>query len=384
MIDRFLFRRIAAAAGVVFMILPCSQGLQAQEARFLQQREPSSWQSFPAPPINAGFLFIDGRYVPPPYDIEVAGKSIRINGQEYAEDFFDLSHYELNSDRPMPGMGRMRRGMRRFASIMRTRDHGGRIANSRLDILSEELNDMRLGTIIVLYEGSTPLMLAPTREGHELLQTLCSAASETASSDSDTWMLAPETLPSEEARQNWQRLVSEFQPDSKFLSRAEPLVLNQETVFADNAAGIQANLWRDRISFPLTVFALVVVVLAFGHLLTNAPLAAGESSDPQAGEKARGVIVQSLIFVGLLSAVDLVWTLMAYHSGSMRELNPLGSGLIGDTSQLVLFKVSVTSLAIGLLYWLHQAPLAQRASWWCCLILTLLTARWLTFQSMFL
>ena len=73
-----------------------------------------------------------------------------------------------------------------------------------------------------------------------------------------------------------------------------------------------------------------------------------------------------------------------YQAGSMRELNPLGSGLIADATQLITFKVAVTSLAIALLYWLHQSPLAQRASWWCCLILTLLTARWLTFQSMFM
>jgi hypothetical protein len=95
------------------------------------------------------------------------------------------------------------------------------------------------------------------------------------------------------------------------------------------------------------------------------------------------VVGRSLVLIALLSCIDLVWTLAATGAGAMSELNPLGSRLIGDPAQLVLFKLGVTIAPIAILYVLHRRPVAQIASWWCCLLLTLLTARWVVFQSMF-
>jgi hypothetical protein len=390
MIEHFVFkRRLLASVRVAAMAIAalCGHGLHAQTPRAQELHAQQEWGDGPSfarpnssPPINTGFLFIEGRYIPAPYVIEQDRESIRINGEVLREDEFDLSGYEEDiasrGGWPATGMMRMRRGMRRFGSSMRSRENSVMLP---LQALSMELSNVRMGAVIVLFKQTQPLVLDATREGHELLQALCSVSTDPGESTS-----APATLEAEFARQSWQRLVSEFEPTTEFLERASAIVNDQEAVFAENAAGIQASLWRERISFPLTIFAIVVVVLAFGHLLSNAPQLAGATGEPKSMQHARRVIVQSLVFVGLLSAVDLVWTLMAYQAGSMRELNPLGSGLIGDPSRLVMFKVSVTAAAIGLLYWLHQVPLAQRASWWCCLILTLLTARWLTFQSMFL
>jgi hypothetical protein len=85
-----------------------------------------------------------------------------------------------------------------------------------------------------------------------------------------------------------------------------------------------------------------------------------------------------------LSAVDLAWTVLVSQAGAMRELNPIGSQMIGDPLQLVAFKVLVTTAAVGLLYFCRQIPLARQASWWSCLVLTLVAARWLVFNSMFI
>ena len=144
-----------------------------------------------------------------------------------------------------------------------------------------------------------------------------------------------------------------------------------------------SNLFFDRLSYPLTVVAMVLVVLAFGHLLGNSPNQIAATQDVEQREQSRATILKSLSLIGLLSVIDLVWTLGASQAGAMREMNPLGRSLIEDPTLLIVFKASVTGLAISILYWLHRFPVAQRASWWCCLVLTLLTARWLTFQSMF-
>jgi hypothetical protein len=67
----------------------------------------------------------------------------------------------------------------------------------------------------------------------------------------------------------------------------------------------------------------------------------------------------------------------------MRELNPFGSNFINDPNLLVVFKMGIIALAVGLLFGLRQYRHAQVGAWWACLICTLLTARWLTLNSMF-
>ena len=67
----------------------------------------------------------------------------------------------------------------------------------------------------------------------------------------------------------------------------------------------------------------------------------------------------------------------------MKELNPLGAALIDDPLALIALKAGATFLAITLLFMLRQHRVAQQGAWWGCLICTLLTVRWLTFNSMF-
>jgi len=50
---------------------------------------------------------------------------------------------------------------------------------------------------------------------------------------------------------------------------------------------------------------------------------------------------------------------------------------------LAAFKVSATCLGTGLLWRLKNYHGAQVASWWLCMILTLVTVRWVTVQSLF-
>jgi hypothetical protein len=220
------------------------------------------------------------------------------------------------------------------------------------------------------------MFLAGTREGHDLLTALL-----TPGSDAER---IPAYIETEGDRESWRMLVSRFRATPEFLDRASACVNLNNTAGAVDEDRSSALVWQNRIGFSLTLLAMLVVVLAFGHLLSNGPKQPVDRQDPQALADAKRTIIYSLLLIGLLSAVDLAWTLLAHQTGSMRELNPLGRGLISDPVRLFLFKSTLTAASIGLLYWLHQQPLARLASWWCCLVLTLLTARWLTFQSMFL
>ncbi|WDQ17761.1 DUF5658 family protein [Rhodopirellula sp. P2] len=123
--------------------------------------------------------------------------------------------------------------------------------------------------------------------------------------------------------------------------------------------------------------------LCVGRLMAEASQLFSSSAEPTDTPSASKRFIISLVIIGLMSGIDLAWTLIAHQSGTMRELNPVGGRLIEDTYTLVAFKILVTSISISLLFYLRLQPLARKATWWCCLVLTLLTARWLTFQSLF-
>jgi hypothetical protein len=88
--------------------------------------------------------------------------------------------------------------------------------------------------------------------------------------------------------------------------------------------------------------------------------------------------------IAALSGLDLVWTLLASHAGQMAELNPIGTQLLGNPLHLSLFKITATVASCSLLMFLRRHPRAQLATWWMCLICTVLTFRWLVLHSMFI
>lgn len=138
------------------------------------------------------------------------------------------------------------------------------------------------------------------------------------------------------------------------------------------------------LAYPLTLLGMVLSVIAFGHLLKSLPdHGAMRTNGGVTAEIVRATVV-SLGLVIVLSGLDLVWTLLASQSGQMRELNPLASRLISDPQALIAFKAVATLIACGLLFALRHHGRAQLASWWICLICTMLTFRWLMFNSMFI
>lgn len=315
-----------------------------------------------------GYLFVDGQYIQPPYDIRATDDRVTINGKEFAEDYFHLTNAEQHDatdpKRTGRGMGMNRRG---------ARGQGRRDSRafSPLAKIAYRLSQARMGAIVVLSRQESPFVMYPSRGGHQLLGALAQ--------DADAELEAPVNL-GQQDRATWNRLVSNFEPTDEFLTR----------VITDRQAAEQASLDVDRttaanqmvaqISYPLTVFAMIVIAFGVGHLLSNQPLDDAQSGDPTTSKKA---IVKTLSIIASLSIIDLVWTIAASSAGTMRELNPLGSHLIDDPTHLVVFKLAVTGVSVGILYALHHKRTAQVASWWCCLVLILLTARWVVFQSMF-
>ncbi|QEG39313.1 DUF5658 family protein [Roseimaritima ulvae] len=324
-----------------------------------------------------GYLFVDGTYLPPPYKIEADYEQelIHINGTEYSADAFDLSGYTNR------GFGmRGERGSWRFGGRGPRRERGESSpafpTSSSLQALVREIGSLQHGGFVILQSERPPMVLWTGQNGHELLETLI--ATETEPRDT---LAIPSSLESR-SKETWQELVDQFQATPAFLERATADVEKVHAAIDSNRIVANAVVWSERLSYPLTMFGLVLVVIAFGHLLINAQPMFFDVEEPKAMAHVKKATVVCLLMVGLMSAIDLTWTLLASQQGSMRELNPLGNQFISDASKLVLFKTVLTVTSLGLLFWFRHLPIARRASWWCCLVLTLLTARWLTFHSL--
>ena len=323
--------------------------------------------------LNVGYLFIDNHYISPPYRIELmSDERVSINDREYLASDYGYGQRPMGADglqnvsfRNRPNRGFRRGGLNRPMS-----------RSPSWKMFSDLMLDLRLKSLIILNTGQKPVSL----DRHDA-SVLLSQISKDDSLDPKN----PNGLGSEQfSAPAIKDLLNEYQPTSEFKERVNETLKLHLFAKQESEAASSALIWSSRMNYPLTMLAMVLVVAAFGHLLSSHPnvLVNLESSDGLSLH--RKLVFTSLFFVIAFSMIDLVWTILASQSGSMRELNPLGSELIESPAALAFFKVALTSMSIGLIYWIHRQRLARVASWWCCLILTLLTARWLTFQSMFL
>jgi Domain of unknown function (DUF5658) len=327
---------------------------------------------------TTGFLFIDGKYLPAPHEVQVLDEKLVVGDQSYHAAGVDLSAWgDLKSNRSKDAKRRSTRARQtslassRIQLIRGTLRQQSPTAKTRSDVYvfhrlcDDVLRSVESGDVVALYANRPPLILQRSSHGRDLIQCLLDEKGQHPPAD-----LAPVD------KESWSILVAEFQSTSDFRTHANVQLDSLRSLEAANEMSSRIHRLGEQVSYPLTMLAMVFVVIGFGHLLSNKP------KIPIAESKA--VVSRSLLIVGMLSVVDLIWTMVAAQSGSMRELNPIGNHLIQNPMLLVTFKVSLVGFAIVVLYRLHTRPIAQVASWWSCLVLTLLTARWLTFNSMFL
>ena len=134
-------------------------------------------------------------------------------------------------------------------------------------------------------------------------------------------------------------------------------------------------------SYLFTVAAMLIAVLSFGHLLTANPPRRQRWTHIDASPDALRSVIESLVLISLLSAVDLLWTTFKSAEIHFHEMNPVGNSLLQEGGSLMAFKVISLMSAIGLLFFLRKFKGAQLASWWGCMICTLVTFRWIVLDS---
>lgn len=342
---------------VFLLVAVVHQGvtLRAQDERIdvvdvrEEQNAPGTEQKSISPlRINTGFIFANGDYIPPPYRITFSDNDVSINDVSLALSFFDTWKNE-----------------KRIASGA-SQSHAQQVRR-RLRLLLENRGSL------VLFAGQPPSEFGRV-DSCDLLRVLIDTKSR-----QDFFSGNHHRLSSFATDPVWATWIAEFQCPEELAQRAGELTGQIEQVTEENFSRISALRLFEKCVYPMTIIGMVLVVAAFGHLLSSRPSPHNDvPGKPGAG---RAVFV-SLALIIALSLLDLTWTLLVSRTSLMKEVNPLGAALIDNPQALIALKTAATLFAVTLLYVLRQHRAAQQGAWWGCLVCTLLTARWLTFTSM--
>ncbi len=287
--------------------------------------------------VDHGYIFLNGEYLKPPYTLVESDQALAINGQvTYAELPAIVGWHEIDT-------------------------HGG--------FLETKLN----AEAVVFLDDDEPIrVIERGAETGRLLNALLS--SELAFRD--------DVLEKHSDLQSQAKWLRQFDPPRHFVLRANKHLALLRDNRATTVSRISAVQRSANLAYPMTILGMLAGVWALGHLLGSSP----RPDDDVSAYASDPILVRStslsILGVVILSALDLVWTLLAGHTNQMRELNPLGSGLIQNPLALVGFKTLATLLGCGLLFALRHNHRVRRAAWWMCLVMTVLTFRWLVFNSM--
>ncbi|CAN5900231.1 hypothetical protein BH23PLA1_BH23PLA1_45170 [soil metagenome] len=305
-------------------------------------------------PIEKGYVFLNGEYLAPPYRLRQQGEEITIN------------------DRPVPTLESSAEERPDRRSGWGRQESPSRGLAFRLEA----------GDVLFILDNGQVDFVSITSGGMEPLPHLTASATEDRSSEALTALI--DQMPGYINRSAWRDWLQDYVPPQEFLDRARADLATFEAILADNESHISGYRQLESLSYPMTVLGMVLAVLALGHLISCRPDALDPIHRDNLEAGIQGRVGRTIALIVVLSGFDLAWTILAWQGGQMRELNPLGSQLIEDTSALIAFKGSATIVSAGLFFALHRHRSARIASWWVCLICTVLAFRWLTFNSMFI
>lgn len=308
-------------------------------------------------PINAGFLFVDGTYLAPPYVVSRQGDEILINA------------VVVERARPQDSASSEHHGNRRSGSRGRPR--------FRYSVL--EIEELLADDGAVIAFDGVPAIAIAQQLAVEFLNSLV-LTQDRNERRYEMAGLAADDVDSE----TWDEFIRSFSPSADLVARVEALKTRDDHTEASNIAQIAAVRRSEFLLYPLTLVGMVISVLSLGNLLLSRPPAVLSWREVDASQQVTRMVVQCTLFVVALSLLDLVYTVLALQTSQMREMNPLGTHFIHDPVLLAVFKGLATLVGVSILVALRRYRGAQMASWWLCLICTVVTFRWLTFNSMFI
>ena len=354
----------------------------------------STVRPFRSRSVEKTILFINGQLVAPPLVVTTEQTRVLVNDVELPidEDFRQLLRETLSSDgdsdsedaEMMPDDELVER--RRSRKRRRSADGGPAYASrdagfgaNTQETAEAVASWLECGNAITVVFSAQPTAYLPmTAGGLELLTALQSRGRDRKCLDEVLKRLPAEVDP--DVYVDWITAFEASPVLDGLVAKHAELISEAES---RNQSAVAAVSRLRTMSYPMSVVGLLLSVFAFGHVVSNKPPNRFAPASGELTPETREMVNRCLLLVVALSLLDLIWTILASQANQMTELNPLGREFIQNPALLGAFKFVMTGVGVGLLFALKQHRIAQTAAWWACMILTLLTMRWLTFNSMF-
>lgn len=304
--------------------------------------------------IDRGLVWIDGRFVPPPYRLTSSQDSVKVNDIAWtpsAEELEDIQRDVLESG------------------------PGSRLSESPIEHAARRMAGwLNTDGMIIAFNGLPTLSVPRGDREHHMCSALCSDKTSEAQLSHVLRM-----APNKELKERLRGWIANPELTASLRSELESRIEQVEQADQNNRRGAAAVRRLQSLSYPLTVVGMLLGVLGLGHMLKWSGLQAVQSEKPL--ECVRAAELGLVLMLGM-AIIDLIWTVLAGQAGAMTELNPLGSRFIHSPVTLAVFKVLATGLGCGILYsWRHRQQM-QQATWWMCLVCILLTFRWVVVDSL--
>jgi hypothetical protein len=358
-------RRAVAWCVLSWTILAAAAGSAIGQVGANTEAEPV--ETAPGQPIHRGFVILDGQYLPPPYVVAQRGEDLLINGRPVATEGFAEWPWGRGMGRG-PGfrMGPRRGGgrdMRLVASVERRLQNGGLLLGlDRDNVRFVSFGEDAVDIMEILISDDT---------NEAKVERLMGSSVRSVSSA------------------QWAEFVENLKLTDKLVRRVRATAAQreqrtQEAMAAHQKAVTKATPRSEWMRYAITVTAMLLGVVALGSLLSHRPPGPFGWRELDRSPDAVSTVVRNVVLLVLLGLFDLASTVIARQAGGLWEINPLGHQLMESPAALAAFKLTALLASAAILLALRRYRGAQVASWWMCLVCTVLTFRWATFNSMFL
>lgn len=309
-------------------------------------------------PISSGTVIVTGRRLPLPYRVGRQGRYVLVNGERIAE---------------LPG-GRTRDGKVKREPIGSDPDRF--IANIEHWLYADY-------AIVVFDEWIR--IVAESYDAAEFLRLLVDTKSlDDRLAAAVGWDIdvSDDGTPHRISTARWQKVLADFEVTDDLQEFIDAYGEELDEEEDDQAVYLARPDTSAKKMYALSVAGMVLVAFSIGTLLNHRP-ESGRWSQLVRSDQAVSLVKRVLVLMIALSAFDLACTLFSTTASDFLEVNPFGESLLSKPWMLSTFKLSATGLGAGILWSKRWCLGAQQASWWMCLVLTLVTVRWVAVQSLF-
>lgn len=348
--------------------------------------------AFPTVTIHSGIVIIDGRYVPRPYTVSHKADGTYVNGLLVYElpnrrsTGSDEATNDAAQSRPrFPGPDRTG-GFRRenFAGPGSLGYPGPRrpFWGPPQSVTSRLAQQLAAYAVVIRWaDGTTRCIWQP--QGFNLIEVLLSKQGRSEKLDALTALVDDADDP------HWAELVGSFVASEEMIEQIGPVIeeLRRDREENEQSVGggvLGSSLSSNAVLYAINVGGMFLVVVSFGTVLSYRPRRGVRWSQLDRTGRGCSTVFRHVGLILVLSGFDLVCTLLAQQAGSFWELNPLGTHLGANAAGLMGFKFTAVAGSCTILILLRRYYGAQVASWWMCLLCTILMLRWTTYNAMFL